>query len=80
MKMSEKARSMAAVLAVMTLTTGFSGVQAEQVSVMHDHIFGPDHKVPGYYVDSDKMGAALGIDGMKGDLEDVKNRPVSSKT
>ncbi len=79
MKMSEKARSMAAVLAVMTLTTGFSGVQAEQVSVMHDHIFGPDHKVPGYYVDSDKMGAALGIDGMKGDLEDVKKQASELK-
>ena len=79
MKMSEKARSMAAVLAVMTLTTGFSGVQAEQVSVMHDHIFGTDHKVPGYYVDSDKMGAALGIDGMKGDLEDVKKQASELK-
>lgn len=79
MKMSKKARSMAAVLAVMALTAGVSGVQAEKVSVMHDHIFRPDHKVPGYYVDSDKMGAALGIDGMKGDLEDVKKQASELK-
>ncbi len=58
MKMSKKARSMAAVLAVMALTAGFSGVQAEQVDV-HGNPFGKQ------YVDSNEMGAALGIDSMQ---------------
>ena len=58
MKMSKKARSMAAVLAVMALTAGFSGVQAEQVDV-HGIPFGKQ------YVDSNEMGAALGIDSMQ---------------
>ena len=48
MKMSKKARSMAAVLAVMALTAGVSGVQAERVEVQGS--------LAGGYVDSDEMG------------------------
>ena len=54
MKIGKKAKSTAAVLAVMALTAGFSGVQAERVAV-HDPLFG------GPYVDSNEMGKALGI-------------------
>ena len=64
MKMSKKARSMAAVLAVMALTTGVSGVQASPVAVDGNFL-------EGYTVDSDKMGTALGIDGMKESINSV---------
>ena len=63
MKLSKKARSMAAVLAVMALTAGASGVQAERVNVQDSWAGG--------YVDSDKMGTALGIDGMKESINSV---------
>lgn len=63
MKMSKKARSMVAVLAVMALTAGASGVQAERVNV--------EDSWAGGYVDSDKMGTALGIDGMKKNINSV---------
>ena len=73
MKMSKKARSMAAVLAVMALTTGVSGVQASPVAVDGNFL-------EGYTVDSDKMGTALGIDGMKESINsiaaDVANQGV----
>ena len=73
MKMSKKARSMAAVLAVMALTAGASGVQAKQVNV-HGSV------IKGYYVESDEMGSALGINGMKDNINsiatDVANQGV----
>ena len=64
MKMSKKARSMAAVLAVMALTAGASGVQAKQVNV-HGSL------IKGYYVESDEMGSALGINGMKDNINSI---------
>lgn len=54
---------MVAVLAVMALTAGASGVQAERVNV--------EGSGAGGYVDSDEMGTALGIDGMKKNINSV---------
>ena len=67
MKIGKKAKSTAAVLAVMALTAGFSGVQAERVAV-HDPLFG------GPYVDSNEMGKALGIDSMQNDIGNLQTQ------
>jgi chromosome segregation ATPase len=66
-KIGKKAKSTAAVLAVMALTAGFSGVQAERVAV-HDPLFG------GPYVDSNEMGKALGIDSMQNDIGNLQTQ------
>ena len=67
MKIGKKAKSTAAVLAVMALTAGFSAVQAERVAV-HDPLFG------GPYVDSNEMGKALGIDSMQNDIGNLQTQ------
>lgn len=67
MKIGKKAKSTAAVLVVMALTAGFSGVQAERVAV-HDPLFG------GPYVDSNEMGKALGIDSMQNDIGNLQTQ------
>lgn len=67
MKIGKKAKSTAAVLAVMALTAGFSGVQAERVAI-HDPLFG------GPYVDSNEMGKALGIDSMQNDIGNLQTQ------
>ena len=67
MKIGKKAKSTAAVLAVMALTAGFSGVQAERVAV-HVPLFG------GPYVDSNEMGKALGIDSMQNDIGNLQTQ------
>lgn len=67
MKIGKKQKSTAAVLAVMALTAGFSGVQAERVAV-HDPLFGCP------YVDSNEMGKALGIDSMQNDIGNLQTQ------